>query len=185
MLTSRHLIAPHRVLLVSICWYPAVFACMGTHSVCLTVTCKITVDSTTTSSAPITVVFCTASSSTEIILLVTVVSFSSIVLTASVVLTFTLRLCKILHLHYLHHFLHFLQLCDQLFLGILCCVGHMIYQRWHNCWGICLGLLLLQIFLYPCDDIAHHVGMMHTGVFNGEVRRLSHLSVSCPKKKFE
>ena len=97
--TSWHIIAPHRVLLVSVCRSPAVFYRMGTHSVFPTVMCKITVDLTTTSSKPITVVFCTASSSTALIWLVTVVSSSSIFLTAYIVLTCILRWCSILHLH--------------------------------------------------------------------------------------
>ena len=73
----------------------------------------------------------------------------------------------------LHHHLYLLKLCGQLFLGVLHRVGHMIYQIWHNRWGLRLGLLLLQSLQYPCNDIAHHVGMVHTRVFNGEVRRLS------------
>ena len=40
-------------------------------------------------------------------------------------------------------------------------------------------------FLYPCDKITQYVGMMHTCVFNGDIRRLSQLSVRCPKKSFE
>ena len=66
-LTSLHLVAPQCVLLVSAFQGPAVFAWIGTHSVCPTVICKITVDSTTTAIAPIHVVLCTASSLTAII----------------------------------------------------------------------------------------------------------------------
>ena len=147
MLASRHLIVPHRVLLVSICQGPALFALMGSHSVCIIVMCNITIDSTTMSYAPITVVLCTASFSTAIIGFVTVVSTSSIVLTAYIVLTCTLRRCSIFHLHLLNNFVYLLQLCVQLLLSVLHCVVHMIYMRLHDRCSLRLDLLLLQVFL--------------------------------------
>ena len=34
-------------------------------------------------------------------------------------------------------------------------------------------LLLLQDFLQPCNQIAHHIYVMHAGVFYGNIQRLS------------
>ena len=48
-----------------------------------------------------------------------------------------------------------------------------------------MELVLLQGFLYPCDDIVHYVVMMNTYVFIGEIRRLSQLLVRCLEKLFE
>ena len=55
-LTARHRITLYCVLMVAIRWEPEIFARMGTHSVCPTVMCKITVVSTAAASAQIPVV---------------------------------------------------------------------------------------------------------------------------------
>ena len=108
---------PYCVFLVDICWGHAVFARIGTNSVCPTVMCKITFGSTTTASTPIPVVLCATSYSTAVTGLVAVVSTSSRILAASIVFTSAMGRCGIFHLCSLHHCLHFLQLCGQLSLG--------------------------------------------------------------------
>ena len=76
-------------------------------------------------------------------------------------------------------------MCGQLLLGVLHRVVHMIYRRLQDFRSLRLYLILLQVFLYPCDNIAHRVGMMHTDIFNGEIRILSLLLVVFPEKLFE
>ena len=110
---------------------------------------------------------------------------ATIILTASIVLTFAMGFCSIFHLHILHHRLRFLQLCGQLLLGVLHRTDDMIHRRLQYCQSLLLYLVLLQGFMYPCNNIAHHVVIMHTCVFNGEIKRLYQLSVRHPKKLFE
>ena len=147
LLTSWNLVATHCVLLVSVWRGLELFSRMGTHSVYQTSMCKIIVYSTITASVPITAVLCTASSSTAIIGLVTMVSTSYLVLTASIVLICTLRHCRILYLHCLHHQFRLLQLCGQLLLGVFHSIGHMIYRRLQDLWSLRLDLILLQGYM--------------------------------------
>ena len=86
-----------------------------------------------------------------------------------------------MYLHGLHHRLHSLQLCEQLLLGAFHRVGHMIHRRMNAYWCLSLSFLLLQVFLYFCNNITDHVGMMHAHVFNGEIGRLCQLSVRRPE----
>ena len=118
---------------------------MGTHFVCPTVMCNITVESTTMDFVPISVVFCTASSLTTIIGLLTMISISCIVLTFYIFLTCTLRHCIILHLNFLHHRLHFIYMCGELLLGVLHRVGHMIYRCLQDRWILHLEFLFPSI----------------------------------------
>ena len=88
-------------------------------------------------------------------------------------------------MHSLHNRFHLLQLCGQRFLGVLHFIGYLVYRRLYNRWSLRLDLFLLQGFLYPCNNTTHHVGMMHTCVFNSEIILLSQLLLSCTEKLFE
>ena len=68
-------------------------------------------------------------------------------------------------------------MCGQLLLGALHHAGHMIHRCLHARWCLRLSLIFLQGFLYPCNEITDHVGVMHSRVFNGEIGRISQLSV--------
>ena len=89
--------------------------------------------------------------------------------------------CIVMHLHRLHHRLHLLQLFGQLLLDALHRISHMIHRRLHACQCLHLSLLLLQVFLYPYNNIADHVCVVHSRVLNGNIVRLSQLSVRHPK----
>ena len=58
-------------------------------------------------------------------------------------------------------------------MGFLHRVGHMIDWFFNDYQILCRELFLLKYFLQPCDQIAHHICMMHAGVFYGKIRRLS------------
>ena len=70
-----------------------------------------------------------------------------------------------------------MQLFGKLLLGVLHLIGHMIYMCLHDRWSLCLDFLLLKGCLWPYNNIVHHVGMMRICAFNGDIRRLSQLSV--------
>ena len=93
--------------------------------------------------------------------------------------------CIVMHLNRLHHQLHLLQIRGQLLLGALNRVGHMIHKCLHACQCLRLSLIFLQGFLYPCNNIADHFGVVNFRVFNGDIGRLSQLSMRHPKKMFE
>ena len=141
---------------------------MGKHFVSPTLVCYITVAPTTLATFPIYSVLFTASS------LAAKIGVAAVVSTASIVLMIMLWCCSILHLHFLHqclqHCLHLLQVRGQLLLSALHRVCHTINWFWNYCWVICQDLLLIQEFLLYCNHIVHHVRLVHSGVFNSEVR---------------
>ena len=116
-LSFWHLVAPHRVLLVSLCRCPTVFSCMITHSVVPTVMCLIPVNTAPTAATLISSVLRTASSLAVIIYVATMVPM------ASIILIWVLRPCSILQVHCLHHCFHLL---FQLWIYIFTCCE--IYQ---------------------------------------------------------
>ena len=129
----------------------------------------------------IPVILCTTPSLAAVTGFVAMISTSYIILAAPIFFRCVMWHCILIHLCGFHHQLHFLQLCGQLLLSVLHRVGHMIHRRLHDRRSLHLRLVFVQGFVYPCNDIAHHVGMMHTHVFNGEIVRLSQLSARCPK----
>ena len=92
------------------------------------------------------------------------ISTSYIILASPIFLTCDMWYCIVIHINGLNHRLYLLQLCGQLLLVVLHRVVHMIHRRLHNFCSLHLSLVFLQRLLYPCNDIAHHFGMMHTRV---------------------
>ena len=76
---------------------------------------------------------------------------------------------SILNMHCLHFCLNLLQLGRQNLMGDLHRVCHMIDRFWNNRRILSWRLLLLQEFLQSCDHIVHHVYVVHTIFFYGEI----------------
>ena len=71
------------------------------------------------------------------------------------------------------------------FLHVLHHVVHMINWCFNYCRILRHDFFLLQDFLQPCNHIAHHVCVVHVGVFHGEIEVFLDLLVCCPKKNIE